>query len=1145
MKLCFELIAERMAIRGRLLPAAAAAFFALAHAAQARTFSAGYYKNISVATADGNGKMRIVPPFEAGLWRLSAPEGRPMEIRVSGADDSQPYLRLGYGGAPRGAIVYSPSGEFEFSLPAPSPRRDGMRGDFPAGGVEFRAEIPSYSELVEYRNLALNPCGFRNAGEGGGFYPRAAASGECGAGADFAARNATDGLSGGQGRASRKSRPRGTERGKVLELKIDFGREVEIDRLVVRLRSGFPRGGIWPRGNLEFPDGSKIPLAFAKADGAQAFDFPKRRVSWVKISGPDAPPDWRRAISGAEVWGRDIPPFEAFGEGGRKLPFAEAVVSLRRPRNRTLNRWTWRMLEELYPVESDWLLRDAGFDLSKLPETEGGRAEFFAGLCRKALKLSGGGDFARSAESGLAGNPSAAEAAGLYAEICSRARSEFVSRIGGGRFVYVERFPIAPSFYGYTEGLSDARGECIFAPDSALCLLTLSKGGGVSREVLLSDPGGTIRDPDVSYDGKKILFSWKKGASDDYHIYEMDFASREIRQITSGRCADIEPKYLPTGEIVFNSTRCEQATDCWVTEVSNLYIMRSDGSFMRRVGFDQVCTTYPTVTDEGNVVYTRWDYNDRGQTFPQGLFVMKPDGSFQTELYGNKSWYPTVIGHARQIPGTGRFIATLHGHHTAQRGKLAEIDPSKGRQEDSGVELLAPRRKEKPVRADCYGQYGEQFQYPFPLSEDLFLATFEPTPSSNRSYPSPYGLYLMSPGGRRELLASHPYLDCKQAVALAPRAVPRLEKSRLDYSKNTGTLFIRNIYFGDGVAGVKKGSIKKVRVVKIGYRRAPVGRMESENDEGGVKVVAMNCTPIALGGGAWDTKEILGEVDVAPDGSVYFEIPAQTPVYFQPIDENGCAVTTMRSWTAMQPNEFYSCLGCHGDRDTPNPIALNIAKDRKPEKLRPFYDVRGGFSFRKHIQPILDRHCVSCHNDRSKARIVSADGSKKISVAELAPAKGGKWEDLERKNSQNAVRAFSLLDHPIKNPQAKRFFNDAYYNLLQPRMSWGGPSYADFKNLLLNWPGAQSVPTLLPPYFRGSAKSGIMDMLRSGHGKTRLSREEIDKFAAWIDLYVPYAGDYYEDNAWSEAEMNFYKYYEEKANNSKPRARENGVDAPF
>lgn len=1077
-----------MAKWGRLLRAAAAACAVFAQVSEARTFSERYYKNISVGI-DGGGKVRAVSPAGAGYWLLSPPKGEGLEILVSGADDSQPYLRFKCAGEPDGGILYSPDGKFGLSIPAPQPAR-GAGGKRPTGPVGFFAEVPAYSELAQFRNLAHVPRGFLGKP---GVYPRAEMSD----------------ASGGE-----------------RSLKIDFGREVEIGRLAVRGAEGSAGGEILPRCKLEFPGAEAMPVSFKDEDGARVFDFPKRRVSGVKISFADSPAS-RRAARGIEVWGREVLPFEAFGEDGRKLPFESAAAALRRPRSKILNRWTWRMLEEIYPVESDWLMRDAGFDLSKLPEGGEERAKFFARLCRKALKSSGGG-LEKSAESRLAANPSAEGAAKLYVEICSAARAKFISRMGGGRFVYVERYPIAPSFYGYTEGLSDARGECIFAPDSALCLLSVSEGGDISREVLLSDPDGTIRDPDVSYDGKKILFSWKKDAADDYHIYEMDFASRKIRQVTFGKCADIEPKYLPTGEIVFNSTRCEQATDCWVTEVSNLYIMRSDGSFMRRVGFDQVCTTYPTVTEDGNVVYTRWDYNDRGQTFPQALFSMKPDGSFQTELYGNKSWYPTVIGHARQVPGTGKFIAVLHGHHTAQRGKLAEIDPSKGRQENSGVELLAPRRKEKAVRIDCYGQHGEQFQYPFPLSEDLFLVTFEPAPSSNRSYPSPYGLYLMSPDGRRELLVSHPYLDCKQAVALAPRAVPKLEKSRLDYSKNTGTLFIRNIYFGDGVAGVKKGSIKKVRVVKIGYRRAPVGRMESENDEGGVKVGAMNCTPIALGGGAWDVKEILGEVDVAPDGSVYFEIPARTPVYFQPIDENGCAVTTMRSWTAMQPNEFYSCLGCHGDRDTPNPVPLNIAKGRKPEKLRPFYDVKGGFSFRKHIQPILDRHCVSCHNDRSKARIISADGAKKISVADLAPTRGEKWEELERKNAQNAVRAFSLLDYPVKNPQAKRFFNDAYYNLLQPRMSWGGPSYADFKNPLLNWPGAQSVPTLLPPYFRGSAKSGIMDMLRTGHGKAKLSREEIDKFAAWIDLYVPYAGDYYEDNAWSESEMKFYKYYEAK-----------------
>ena len=52
------------------------------------------------------------------------------------------------------------------------------------------------------------------------------------------------------------------------------------------------------------------------------------------------------------------------------------------------------------------------------------------------------------------------------------------------------------------------------------------------------------------------------------------------------------------------------------------------------------------------MLYTRWEYNDRGQIFPQALFQMNPDGTGQTEFYGNNSWFPTTILHARGIPGT-------------------------------------------------------------------------------------------------------------------------------------------------------------------------------------------------------------------------------------------------------------------------------------------------------------------------------------------------------------------------------------------------------------------------------------------------------------------------------------------------------------
>ena len=1122
--------------------AVAAIFLAGAHAARAgdaespvrlrssHTFGERFM-NIDFWCLENNNHWARKNPYAPGAHYYDAKKDQPRKIAFKGLNGAQAYLKVKVGEGLKEAILYSPKGEFYINLPSKSQVSGDENGEIPEGRATAYAFPPSYEELSEYRNLALNPYDFQSeVAERDLHYPHASASSECRNELVFMARNAIDGNSeNNKGHGSWKVRSWGPEKAKESWIKVDFGREVEIDKIILTLRADFPHDGVWENVRLEFSGDRNLkkPFSLKKTDEAQEIKFPKVTTSFVKLYFAQ---DERNlmwcALSEIEVYGRDKLPFLSRDKKGRRVSFADALTTLDLENMTPVkNRFTWRMLDEVYPVQSDAFLRDFGFDLSKFPKDEAGKVSALKGAAKSIFEKLNRASQASKAESAK----SLREAAKIYEEAISLRRSEFLKKLEGfpKKYVYVERYPISPSFYGYTEGLSDARAESRFTPDSKLCMLEVLPSGAIKRTVLLEDKTGCIRDPDVSYDAKKVIFSWKKShAEDDFHLYEMDLKTRDITQLTFGKFADIEAKYLPTGEIVFNSSRCEQATDCWVTEVSNLYIMRGDGTFMRRVGFDQVCTTYPTVTEQGDIIYTRWDYNDRGQTFPQALFSMKCDGSFQSEVYGNKSWFPTVIGHARQIPNTKKYIAVLHGHHTPQRGKLAEIDPSKGRQEAAGVEYLAPRKKAEAVRIDAFGQDGPQFQYPYPLSEDLFFVTFEPNHADNRSYPSSYGIYLMTPDGDRELVASHPYLDSNQIVALSPRKIPELEKSRVDFSKDKGYLFIRNIYYGDGVKGVKKGSIKKVRVVKIDYRRAPVGSLDGRNNEGGVGVANMVCTPISLGQCSWDTKEILGEVDVAPDGSVYFEIPARTPVYFQPIDENGAAVTTMRSWTTMQPNEFYSCLGCHGDRDTPNPIKLNIAKGRKPEKLKPFYDVKGGFSFRKHIQPILDKNCISCHNDRSVARL--RKGNERISVASLVPTAGEKWLSLEKENSKKAVRAFSLLDYPMPNMKAKREFNDAYYNLLQPELTGEHPNFADFTNPVINWLGMQSVPTLQPPYVRGAAKSEIMDMLRNGHGDVKLTREELDKIAAWIDLYVPYCGDYYEANLWSDDDKAFYKYYEDK-----------------
>jgi len=160
----------------------------------------------------------------------------------------------------------------------------------------------------------------------------------------------------------------------------------------------------------------------------------------------------------------------------------------------------------------------------------------------------------------------------LYEQACLARRRQRLAAVAaaGHPFVFVRRFPVSPSFLAYTEGQSDAQHERHFRPGSELCRLRLNGAGEAHVDVLLQSPDGVIRDPDVSYDGQRLLFAWKQGeTTDDDHPYEMAVATGALRQLTVGLgAANYEPAYLPGGNIAFASTRCVQTVDCWWTEVS-------------------------------------------------------------------------------------------------------------------------------------------------------------------------------------------------------------------------------------------------------------------------------------------------------------------------------------------------------------------------------------------------------------------------------------------------------------------------------------------------------------------------------------------------------------------------------------------------
>ncbi|MEG1585896.1 MAG: hypothetical protein RR346_03380, partial [Bacteroidales bacterium] len=254
---------------------------------------------------------------------------------------------------------------------------------------------------------------------------------------------------------------------------------------------------------------------------------------------------------------------------------------------------THRSLYARYPVYYDWWLQD-GKDVHWLRESS-----FSDQLSQRMQKVNLPG-------SSLDNPDALSEAFHRYLNACIKRREERLSEFTdkpGRQIVYTKFEVLRPSFFAYTEGLSDARDECNFIPGSELSLLTMNGIWG-EEKTLMKDSTGVFRDPDIHFDGKHILFSWKKSRKeDDFHLYEMDVDSKQIKQLTDGLgYADIEPVYLPDGNILFNSTRNGNAVDCWKVEVSNLYLCDRDGRHMRRVGYDQVHTSNPTVLDDGRVV---------------------------------------------------------------------------------------------------------------------------------------------------------------------------------------------------------------------------------------------------------------------------------------------------------------------------------------------------------------------------------------------------------------------------------------------------------------------------------------------------------------------------------------------------------------
>ncbi len=555
----------------------------------------------------------------------------------------------------------------------------------------------------------------------------------------------------------------------------------------------------------------------------------------------------------------------------------------------------------------------------------------------------------------------------------------------------------------------------LFTDGASLRVLDLDTG---AQRVLLDDPKGGIRDPQVHYDARKILFSYRPGGSAHYHLHEIGTDGTGLRRLTDGDFDDIEPTYLPNNDIVFVSSRCKRWVNCWLTPVATLHRCDKDGGNIRAISLNIEHDNTPWPLADGRLLYTRWEYVDRSQVHYHHLWTANPDGTAPMTWYGNLNPGVVMID-SKPVPGSPKVVSVFSPGHgrTEHVGPLAMVDPKAGPDEHSSVRMLTK---------------GGDYHDPWAFSESCVL-------SARGS-----SLVLLDDAGNEERVhvltedERKAGLWCHEPRPLAPRPREAVAVDRVNPASATGTMLLMDTHLGRRMEGVKQGEIKQLLVMESLPK--PI------NYTGGME-------PLSYGG-TFKLERVLGTVPVEADGSAHFEVPAMRSVFFVALDEHGRAVKRMQSFTGVQPGESLSCIGCHEHRSSAPPPtggATPLAAKRPPDVIRPYQDVPDVLDFPRDIQPMLDRHCVSCHQtDR-------ADGGV-ILTGDRGP-----------------------------------MYSHSYFSLTVTNQ------FADGRN--------QPVSNY-PPRALGSGSAPLLDKLEESHYGVKTDAREKRVTRLWIDSGAPYPGTY-------------------------------------
>ena len=591
--------------------------------------------------------------------------------------------------------------------------------------------------------------------------------------------------------------------------------------------------------------------------------------------------------------------------------------------------------------------------------------------------------------------------------------------------------------------------------------------------------GGSFLSPDLSYDAKEIVFAYVECKGDQrhrhhtdasrghwaegrcFHVFKVNADGSGLRQFTDGTWNDFDPCFLPNDRVAFISERRGGYLRCGrVCPTYTLYDMAADGSDITCLSFHETNEGHPSVTNDGQILWTRWDYVDCHGCTAHMPWVTTLDGRNPRAVHGNFSprrARPDMELDCRAIPGSQKFIGTAAPHHGQAYGSLILIDPSV-----PDDDAMAPVKRITPEIRFPESQGGAQvYGTPWALSEDYYLCVYDAAmqPRSGMQgrgfQPGNYGIYLVDAFGNKELIYRDREIACLSPIPLVPRpkplATPNIARggpetdpvnaASLSSDKpREGTMAVLDVY--DSIKPWPAGTeIKALRVYQVLPMSVPSGGLRPHETALRVKSAGDSVVPVR-----W----VLGTAPVEADGSAHFTVPANRELFFQALDEDGLAVQSMRSATHVREGETLVCAGCHEPQQrAPSAAATPLALQRPPSRLAPDVDGSNPFSYPRLVQPVLDEHCVDCHATHEKKPI-------------------------------------SLAAEPIVN----RWYT-SYNNLVR---KYG---FHDYGNGLRTTPGRF-----------GAKASKLYALLKSGHYDVKLSKEEMHRITLWLDSTSMFYGVY-------------------------------------